>query len=1137
MNTTVINNKILIKLLISFALCAALFFAFFVRSSDAAVTSWMSPSAIGESAYSCYSGSYVSWTNHANVYTSNNSYASVTVAGGGGTKSYGFQITGFGFSVTAGSRIDGVEASVEGNRPTADNYNLIASIQKNGFGIQSGSSSCSYPTYAAEGWSASESVRTFGASSFGTVSWGVGSGMFGYPLTAAQVNMSDFGIALWVSPITNAGTWNIDHVQMRVYYTAPPTASGVSASYGSYTRTGSANSPWTLNFTAAGGTTNYQVRTGSTSTTGTQVITGVAADGANAKSIAYNASGIVDGSQTLYLYLSPDNTFWSPSYSFTLLRDTVAPTASTTISTTPSTPTTTSYTVTFTPNDAQSTNANEIAYQIRTAAGGAGTLLTSGTSTNNTPKTTASFTDSTLVSGANTRYIRTCDGANNCTDTSFTVTYAAMPVVTTPTNTGETNTTAVLGGNITSQGGSAILSRGICYSVTATNANPQNGGNGVTCVQDGANTATGIFSQTVTGLTANTNTYSYTAYATNTQGTGYSPAGTFRTYGPPSTTTSAAGSITANSAILNSTINPNGGSTNVSYLWGTTVGVACNLQPNTLAGPTALTGTANLSGATTQATLPSLSGNTTYYFCVMATNSYGTNYGSVTSFTTSPNTAAYTYMDAGSIIGGSTTDCLDTSAAPCPPTISSVGSATQTSLTVNWSAATTSGPAQTSFNLFYCDRTASGACTPSSQIGGSIASGSTSYAHNATITCNRTYAYLIRAVNATGASANSNISTGTTSSCASVPSISAQGTGATTATTAYLTSSGNSNGASTTLTYRYGTSNVACSSLPSTVSGSASYNSGAFSDTSLQITGLTGGTTYYYCATANNSQGTTNGVSNNNANSSFATPAGAPSVTTGTASSITNTGATLQGTFVRNGGTSNQYRFRWGTSNVACTSLTNASTLTTFSSDGSYSIGIISGLSANTTYYWCAYATNSVGPTSGSVLSFITTNICNRDADGDGYGTSSGGTATCGTAGYVADNTDCYDVGTNAALANPGQASYQYAARGDGSFDYNCNNSTETTYSADKCNLNTWQYISSGGLCSCNYSYGTYYCDTLSTASCGESYESGWGSPSTQTWANPPGGGGGGCAPSCTAPYAIDYYNRTGYVDKTQGCK
>lgn len=81
------------------------------------------------------------------------------------------------------------------------------------------------------------------------------------------------------------------------------------------------------------------------------------------------------------------------------------------------------YSVTFTPNDAASTGASEMGYEIRTAASGGGTLLTSGTCTSGTPVTTATFNDAGLASGANTRYVRTRDGAANWTDTSFTATY------------------------------------------------------------------------------------------------------------------------------------------------------------------------------------------------------------------------------------------------------------------------------------------------------------------------------------------------------------------------------------------------------------------------------------------------------------------------------------------------------------------------------------------------------------------------------------------------------------------------------------------------------------------------------------------------------------------------------------------
>jgi len=113
----------------------------------------------------------------------------------------------------------------------------------------------------------------------------------------------------------------------------------------------------------------------------------------------------------------------------------------------------------------------------------------------------------------------------------------------------------------------------------------------------------------------------------------------------PTVTTDAATGITDAQAILNSTVNPNGFSTNVYYGYGTSPGVACSLQPNTLNGPTGLTGSSPLSGAATQATgfIPDLLSNTTYYFCAYSTNANGTTYNGVLSFTTLASTPTPTF--------------------------------------------------------------------------------------------------------------------------------------------------------------------------------------------------------------------------------------------------------------------------------------------------------------------------------------------------------------------------------------------------------------------------------------------------------------------------------------------------------------
>lgn len=77
-----------------------------------------------------------------------------------------------------------------------------------------------------------------------------------------------------------------------------------------------------------------------------------------------------------------------------------------------------------------------------------------------------------------------------------------------------------------------------------------------------------------------------------------------------------------------------------------------------------------------------------------------------------------------------------------------------------------------------------------------------------------------------------------------------------------------------------------------------------------------------------------------------------------------------------------------------------------------------------------------------------------RDDDGDGYGDaksptqsvhSKNGGACVAPAGYVAIKGDCYD---NNAAAKPGQTQWFDHDRGDGSFDYNCDNAEDMEFTA-----------------------------------------------------------------------------------------
>jgi hypothetical protein len=133
-----------------------------------------------------------------------------------------------------------------------------------------------------------------------------------------------------------------------------------------------------------------------------------------------------------------------------------------------------------------------------------------GTGTGNFTSNIAGLTPGT------TYYVRAY--ATNSEGTSYgnEVTFLSNPVLlatlTTATASSITQTTAVSGGNIASDGGGAITARGICWGTeTAPLAN------GLHTTETGT---TGSFTSNLTGLTANTKYY-IRAYAINSAGTAY----------------------------------------------------------------------------------------------------------------------------------------------------------------------------------------------------------------------------------------------------------------------------------------------------------------------------------------------------------------------------------------------------------------------------------------------------------------------------------------------------------------------------------------------------------------------------------------------------------------------------------------
>ena len=99
---------------------------------------------------------------------------------------------------------------------------------------------------------------------------------------------------------------------------------------------------------------------------------------------------------------------------------------------------------------------------------------------------------------------------------------ATIPTLTTAAISDIQVNDAVSGGNISSDGGSAIVLRGVCWG---TSANPTRGEGGI-FTGDGA--GTGTFISHLSALETNT-TYYVRAYATNGAGTGYGNEISFKT--------------------------------------------------------------------------------------------------------------------------------------------------------------------------------------------------------------------------------------------------------------------------------------------------------------------------------------------------------------------------------------------------------------------------------------------------------------------------------------------------------------------------------------------------------------------------------------------------------------------------------
>lgn len=209
-----------------------------------------------------------------------------------------------------------------------------------------------------------------------------------------------------------------------------------------------------------------------------------------------------------------------------------------------------------------------------------------------------------------------------------------VPIVSTTTPYSIASTTAYSGGSVSYSGSGSIIERGVCWN-TSGSPNYNN-------LKTTDGTGTGSFTSFMSGLLPST-TYYVRAYAKasgivngfTVSAVGYGNELSFTTTSSgnvPTLATEAVASISTNSAVSGGTISSDGGSSILSkgVQWSLDSGFSA-IDGSTNDGTGSSSFTSNISG---------LDCLTSYYIRAYATNSTGTGYGNVRSFTTTSNATA-----------------------------------------------------------------------------------------------------------------------------------------------------------------------------------------------------------------------------------------------------------------------------------------------------------------------------------------------------------------------------------------------------------------------------------------------------------------------------------------------------------------
>jgi hypothetical protein len=385
----------------------------------------------------------------------------------------------------------------------------------------------------------------------------------------------------------------------------------------------------------------------------------------------------------------------------------------------------------------------------------------------------------------------------------------------------------------------------------------------------------------------------------------------------PTATTGPVTAVGPTTATVTGSVNPNGSPTSWYFEYGTTTSYASKTTSHSAgSGTTSVAVSADLSG---------LRPGTTYHYRLVAVNAAGTSRGA----------------DA----------ILTTSSAPVAVT-GSASAITSTSATLNG----TVNPEgrDTGWYFEYGTSTSYGTKTPAKDAG----AGTNPVAVSAPVTGLKTgtlYHFRLVATSDAGTSHGAD-ATFTPSAAPTVVTKAASGV---TDTGAKLNGTVDPNGQATTAYFEYGTTTGYGTKTAVKSIGSGTSATGI----SIAVTGLKPGTVYHFRLVAANAAGTGTG-----GDMTFAT-SGPPVASTGAATAVGTTTATLTGSVDPDGHSTSWY-FEYGTSTTygARTSAKSAG-----SAHGAKSVSAsVSGLTPGTTYHFRLVAANGSGKVAGADATFTT---------------------------------------------------------------------------------------------------------------------------------------------------------------------